>query len=116
MKKFELRGKAASFTFHEGTGEYHIASSSFSLAGCRPVLRLNGKAVSFGRWKVTKHTGSTIAASAKGKAGDWTLECRLAPGDALTLRLKGGLKKACDDVELLYFDGLNMKADHLLSQ
>ncbi|MEI3003660.1 MAG: hypothetical protein V8T87_03440 [Victivallales bacterium] len=57
-----------------------------------------------------------MVASAKGNAGNWTLEFRFAAGDALTLRLSGCLKKVCDDVELLYFDGLKMKADHLLSQ
>ena len=56
MKKFELHGNAASLIFHEGTGEYRIATSSFLLAGCKPLLRLNGKEVSFGHWSVTEHT------------------------------------------------------------
>lgn len=116
MKKFELHGNAASLIFHEGTGEYRIATSSFLLAGCKPLLRLNGKEVSFGHWSVTEHTKNSMVASAKGNAGNWTLKFGFAAGDALTLRLSGCLKKVCDDVELLYFDGLKMKADHLLSQ
>ena len=108
MKKFELHGNAASLIFHEGTGEYRIATSSFLLAGCKPLLRLNGKEVSFGHWSVTEHTKNSMVASAKGNAGNWTLEFRFAAGDALTLRLSGCLKKVCDDVELLYFDGLKM--------
>ena len=105
MKKFELHGNAASLIFHEGTGEYRIATSSFLLAGCKPLLRLNGKEVSFGHWSVTEHTKNSMVASAKGNAGNWTLKFGFAAGDALTLRLSGCLKKVCDDVELLYFDG-----------
>ena len=116
MKRFELKGKTLALAFQERTGIYSIKISSFSLTPCRPALFLNGKKVSFGSWIITKQTEKSLRASAKGKAGNWTLDFRIAPDDALSIQLKGCLSRSCKDVELLYFDSLNVEAEHLLSQ
>ncbi len=104
------------FEFNESQGTYSFYSGVFALENLAPALYLNDKKSAFGRWKVTKLKKNAMTAVAAGKNGEWTLKAGINAAGALTLSLNGKLQAAVENVQVWYFDELNMPADHVAVQ
>ena len=116
MKSAELSSSTSSVVFQEGTGKYTLKVNSFELKDCQPVLELDGKNTSFGKWKILKQTASSVTAEAIGKSGVWTLIFRMKKNGAVTVSMKGKLTEPHISIKARYFSGLSLKADHVLTQ
>ena len=115
MNACSLQGKVFSLNFTGKTGDFSISASPFELPNAVPALYLNGKKCPFGNWKILKASGKDIQAESENKYGKWHLKFSLSGSD-LTIRLGGTLNTSSKEIELYYFDGLEIKADHVLSQ
>lgn len=116
MKSQILKHGGAQVEFSENTGAYSIKTGTFSLENLRPMLKLNGVEKPFGSWKAVKGGKNSLVLEAQGTAGKWRMAFSANGANSIEISFGGKLKKSCDDIKLFYFDGAELKADHILTQ
>ena len=115
MNTTTLTGETISLLLDEKNARWSVAAPPFELAGGIPRLRLNGKDRSLKNWKTSRRGQNSVRLTTENAEGKWHLDLSLR-GGTLTFRFGGILKASCPEIEMDYFDGLRIKADHVLSQ
>ena len=110
-----LTGNGIAVVQNRGGG-FTVSCRSFVFRHILPTVFLRGREHLIASWQITRRTPTEAVFSAVNDCGKWTLVFTLDPADRLTLRLSGKLKNACDEIELRYFGGVGLPADHLLAQ
>ena len=114
-KKTILSGERIAVAQNRGGG-FAVSCGPFVFRHILPTVFLQGQEHPIASWQVIRHTPAEAVFSAANDCGKWTLVFILDAAKGLTLQLSGKLKRACNEIELRYFSGVGLPADHLLSQ
>ncbi len=114
-KKTILSGERIAVAQNSG-GDFAVSCGPFVFRHILPTVFLQGQEHPIASWQVIRHTPAEAVFSAANDCGKWTLVFILDAAKGLTLQLSGKLKRACNEIELRYFGGVGLPADHLLSQ
>ncbi len=114
-KKTILSGERIAVAQNSG-GDFAVSCGPFVFRHILPTVFLQGQEHPIASWQVIRHTPAQAVFSAANDCGKWTLVFILDAAKGLTLQLSGKLKRACNEIELRYFSGVGLPADHLLSQ
>ena len=110
-----LTGAGIAVTQDRG-GEFTVSCGSFVFRHLLPTVFLRGREHPIASWQLTRRSPTEAVFSAANDCGKWSLVFTLTPADRLTMHLSGKLKRACSEIELHYFGGVKIPADHLLAQ